>query len=390
MYFSGGRMPMKMKKKIVFLCLTAILIFVTGCNSISNVSVDKNIESTANEKSSSETNIEITDMAGRTVEVPKEIQTVYSTGQPGVVMLYTLCPDKLLGWCLAPAKEEQEYLAPEYLNLPVLGLMQGSNDTANKEEIMERAPDIILFMTNLKGDLVNDAIADANKLQDKMKIPVVVTDYALEKLPNTYQFLGSLLQEEKKANELGTYCKNVLNETKEISERIPEKEKITVYYAQGSKGLQTAPKGSNHSEVIDYVGGENIVTLEAQSEGRLTVNLEQLLQWNPKVIISSYSADHIGQNENGTDVSKIITNSAPTWKLIDAVKENRVYSTPCYPYNWLDMPPSVNRMIGILWLGNTLYPEYYSYDMEEKTKEFYQLFYHVELSEEQINYLLQN
>ena len=78
------------------------------------------------------------------------------------------------------------------------------------------------------------------------------------------------------------------------------------------------------------------------------------------------------------------------WELLDAVKKGRVYNTPCFPYNWLDMPPSVNRIIGIRWLGNLLYPEYFQYDIRAETKEFYSLFYQKELTKEELDSLLQN
>ena len=38
----------------------------------------------------------ITDMAGREVIIPKTIETLCATGQPGAVLLYTLCPEKLV------------------------------------------------------------------------------------------------------------------------------------------------------------------------------------------------------------------------------------------------------------------------------------------------------
>lgn len=40
---------------------------------------------------------EITDMAGRTVVVPDEIETVFSSSTVTAIFMYTLAPDKLLG-----------------------------------------------------------------------------------------------------------------------------------------------------------------------------------------------------------------------------------------------------------------------------------------------------
>lgn len=325
----------------------------------------------------------ITDMAGRRVEIPRKIEKVYSTGQPGVVALYTINPDLLLGWCLKLSQEEGEYIAAKYLGLPVLGLMQGSNDTASREEIMRRTPDLILMMTYLDESTVSDADA----LQKRMGIPVVLADYALSRIPDTYRFLGDVLSQKERTELLARYCKDVLAKAEEKAALIPEDRRLSVYYAQGPKGLQTAPRGSSHSEVIDLVGGKNIVTLAAESDGRLTVNMEQVLLWNPDVVIASYSMGHGGVKGDGS-IFDILSNGQESWNLVKAVQNKMVFSTPCYPYNWLDMPPGVNRVIGILWMGNLLYPDSFPLDIREETRAFYRLFYHKTLTDAQIDHLL--
>ena len=53
---------------------------------------------------------------------------------------------------------------------------------------------------------------------------------------------------------------------------------------------------------------------------------------------------------------------------------------PSEPYPFLDNPPATNRIIGIYWLGNLLYPDLYPVDIVEKTIEFYSLYYNNNLS----------
>jgi iron complex transport system substrate-binding protein len=323
-------------------------------------------------------------MAGRRTRIPADIQKVYSTGQPGCVMMYTLCPDKLLGWCIAPSEAEKAYLSPKYLSLPVLGLMQGSNNTASKEEIIGREPNIILLAT-----LIDEETAVlADEIQTVMNIPVVVLDYSLRSLKESYGFLGDILNERERAEVLGIYCAETVGMAETAAAAIPESERLSVYYAQGSKGLQTAPKGSSHSEVIDLVGGGNVVSLDAGADGRLSVNMEQLLLWDPDVIITSYSMNHEGMKVNGPSAADLIRDAGDAWRLIKAVREEAVFAVPCLPYNWLDMPPSANRIIGIKWLGNLLYPQYFQYDIREEAREFYRIFYNKNLTEDQMNMLL--
>lgn len=326
----------------------------------------------------------IVDMSGRTVKLPKEIKKVYSTGQPGVVMLYTLCPEKLLGWCLPVSQQEGEYLNPKYLSLPVLGLMQGSNSTANREEIMARHPDMILLMTGMN----EDAATTADEIQKTMGIPVVTADFSLKNIGETYRFLGKLLNENERAEVLADYCDKVYQSAEKTAAGIPEDEKVKVYYAQGGNGMQTAPSGSSHSEVLDLVGGINVVKLPADTDGRLTINLEQLMAYDPDIILFSYSMGHEGTDLYSDETTVALIAADSRWAMLRAVKNKMVFSTPCYPYNWVDMPPSANRILGIEWLGALLYPEYYKADIDQETKDFYQLFYQKELSEQQINQLL--
>ena len=54
----------------------------------------------------------------------------------------------------------------------------------------------------------------------------------------------------------------------------------------------------------------------------------------------------------------------------------------------MSSPPSVNRMIGIEWLGNLVYPDLYSSNIREEVKNFYQLFYHIDVTDEQLDTIL--
>ena len=78
------------------------------------------------------------------------------------------------------------------------------------------------------------------------------------------------------------------------------------------------------------------------------------------------------------------------WQPLRAIEEGDFYEIPSMPYNWLSNPPSLNMLLGIWWLGNLLYPQYYDYDMVEKTQEIFQLFWDYDLSEEEARQMLAN
>lgn len=353
-----------MKKRLCSLLLCGLLLLCTACES-----------KQTNKEDNSGTRT-ITDMAGRRVQVPTDIQKIYATGQPGVLMLYTTAPETLLGWCLALTEEEAQYIEPQYLGIPVLGLMQGSGNTVNREEILKRDPDLLLMVITMD----QSSIEDADSLQEQLGIPVVMCDIALDKLPDCYRLVGELTGETERGEELAAYCEETMKDAANIAASIPENQRKAVYYAQGISGLQTVAKGSPHSEVIDLVGAENVVNLPGDNDGQVNINMEQVLSYDPQIIIASYSMGHT--NQTGKEIFDVLSNGQQAWHAITAVRNGEVYSTPCLPYNFLDIPPSANRILGIFWLGNLLYPEYFVFDINEKLKDYYQLFYRTELSAE--------
>ncbi len=63
---------------------------------------------------------------------------------------------------------------------------------------------------------------------------------------------------------------------------------------------------------------------------------------------------------------------------------------PSVPFSWCGCSPAVNRILGIQWIANTLYPETYDIDMVEVTKKFYSLLYHANVTDEQAREILGN
>ena len=52
-------------------------------------------------------------------------------------------------------------------------------------------------------------------------------------------------------------------------------------------------------------------------------------------------------------------------------------------------PPSVNRLLGSLWAGHTLYPAVYPEDLRAEARDFYRRFYGIELDDGQFEPLSQ-
>ncbi len=319
--------------------------------------------------------VTIEDMAGRSVTVPTNIESVFGSNNNSTILLYTLAPYKMAGWNLSFSDAAKKYLNPDIVDLPVLGNLYGNGKKANAEEIIALAPDIILI-TDVK--IKDSTIEAADEMQDKLGIPVVVIGANLKNYDKAYEFLGSLLGEEEKAAQLSEYYRSAYNDALAVSETITEK--VSVYYAMLDDGLTTEFAGSPNAELIELVGGLNIAE-SAGGEVSGEVTLEQVLSWNPEVIL-------VGHKGAAMSAGYEVIKTDEIWADVLAVEAGNVISVPRFPFNWFDRPPSVNRILGIKWLAETLYPDLYDYDLNAEIKEFFSLFYGCELTDQDVENLL--
>jgi len=107
-----------------------------------------------------------------------------------------------------------------------------------------------------------------------------------------------------------------------------------------------------------------------------TVSMEQVLAWNPDVIVTIEPAF----------AASVRTDSV--WAPVKAVQTNRVHLSPRLPFGWVDFPPSVNRLIGLWWLAKALYPAQFPEDLRPLARDFYKQFYHLTPTEAQIDSVL--
>jgi iron complex transport system substrate-binding protein len=77
-------------------------------------------EAPATTEETAATTVQFTDSVGRTVELPKDITKIAVSGPLAQIVLFALCPDKLVGVASKWDAAAEQYLATEYYNLPEL------------------------------------------------------------------------------------------------------------------------------------------------------------------------------------------------------------------------------------------------------------------------------
>lgn len=317
---------------------------------------------------------QIIDMSGRTVTIPDVVSRVVAVSPPGTYLLYAIDPKILAGLNFPLWQSEKKYTVPEYQQLPVIGGMAGQGRTINREVLLEVRPD---FMVHWAWQ---DDASDRKFLDSMVSMPfpvVCVNLNSIEDYPAALHFIGDITGRKERAEELRRYALNTVNDAKDMAAKIPEEQKVRVYYAEGTDGLSTERAKSVHAELIPLAGGINVHQGEELDHyGMERISMEQLLLYDPEVILV----------KEPTFFATIFTD--PRWTNLRAVRDKRVYLIPCEPFNWFDRPPSFMRLLGIKWLLSLLHPDLYPVDMVAETHDFYKLFLGVDLSEIQTREVL--
>jgi iron complex transport system substrate-binding protein len=311
----------------------------------------------------------LNDAAGRAVPVPAKVSRVFPAGPPAAILLYTLAPDLLIGWPRANRPEECTYMLPDICTRPEVGRITGRGNTANLETVLALKPDLILDVGSTSATFVS--LAD--RVQEQTGISYALLDGRFAGIAGTYRKLGALIGRAEDAEKLARYTEDTLKTILGRVEPIGTSERPKVYYARGPRGLATGLGGSINVETIELIGRN--VAGETQG-GLANVSIEQILVWNPDVIVT------IDQEFAAT------VRSDPSWASVKAVRDNRVHLSPKMPFGWVDFPPSVNRLIGLWWLAKILYPERFPEDLRTLTQDFYSRFYHVTPTSDQIDHVL--
>lgn len=311
------------------------------------------------------------DMLGTKINIEK-VEKIHAATPILLYSLYAVDKDKIAGLNFPFNENEAKFIDKRIVDLPVLGGWFGQGRVPNSEMILQAKPDVILLSDSTKK-------MGEKKLKSSLgnvNVPLVyLKANTLEELVSSFYYIGKLVDKEKRAKELENYGNESLNLAKEIEKKVSKKPKV--YYAEGNNGLLTDCNTSIHSELINLASGDNVHKCQAtNSFGRQAVNFEQVLNYNPEIILV-YEKEFY----------KNIFNDKK-WQLIDAVKNKKVYFLPKGPFSWFDRPPSFMRLLGLRYIISILHPDLYEIDIYEESKKFYKLFLDLDLDNSQIDDIL--
>ncbi|MCL2504045.1 MAG: ABC transporter substrate-binding protein [Coriobacteriia bacterium] len=312
---------------------------------------------------------EVTDCIGRTVTVPKDPQRVVCLYASTAHMMALLGKERLIVGSPDGVRRDilMQHKYPGITSIAV-PYVEG----INIDELARIEADVALVRRNIAEDP-----ATAEKLE-KLGIPYVTVDYySIDELRTAISVVGAVFDEEEKAQAYLDFLDETLFMVKARTKDIPATEKKRVYHAI-NEATRTDAYGDLCWEITTDAGLINVSTEDGSTfsseDGYIT--LEQIYAWNPEHIVAN---DFNARRYMLTD-SK--------WSGLDAVANKRVYTLPVGVSRWCHKG-SMEPHMAALFLGRQFYPELFSdIDLAQYTKDYYQRFFDLDLSDEEISAVL--
>lgn len=363
---------MNKRRNFIFFSLVLTITILVGCGTQQSNSTNdsKTMESqTANDT----TERIITDVNGNNVTLPEKVDKVATSGALNQIVLMLGCADKIVGTAEVVQTGFFPTIYPRIKEVPAVYTGSGGG-TLNVESLLEQKPQVVFSASN---ESERDVIESAGIAMVGVKLVTV------EDIKNTILTMGKVLGEEseKKAEEFVKYYDDNINYVEEKTKDV-NKIKVFVASGDGAKGaVNTIPDKDINTSYIKAAGGVNIVSESipaTPSSGTASIDFEFLIKNQPDVIIANSKAtyDYIKDSSNGSQ-----------WQELDAVKNNKVYLNPKGVYLW--SVRSAEGALQPLWLGKILHPDLFKdIDMKEKVREFYKTNYYYDLSDDEIEGIL--
>lgn len=340
-----------MKKRTALLMLLVLLINLSACEGATNSRENtSSLPSDISSDAMAQMRI-VVDMAGRSVHVPKKVESaavIY--GVPINFLLALGVADRLIAvnatWSI------YDQVEPNLARTDTVG--QGAVDL---EKLAKLKPDVFIHRANEPK---------AVEAVEALGIPVIVVQpETTQQILDTLLVLGEVFDVEQRAAELVSYYDSKTQLARSIVANIPLEERKTVIM-MGSELGKVAGGDMLQSDMIETAGGINLAKDVRTQQTWPMVGAEAIFEWNPDFIFCTNS-----KSSNYTPEELL---ADPVWAELKAIKSDSILKMPSKVDSWEF--PGVVTCLGFLWMLHQMYPNYY--DEERFLMEvdaFYQMAY---------------
>ena len=358
------------KKIVLFLCTAMIAIVLFGCGS-NTPAPPAQSETPSNQAATRE----LTDMNGNKVEIPtpENIERVAVLTSPQVQIMYIIgMQDKL---CAMTASQYRytlfEKFYPRQADIPAPRRQAAD---INIEELIASDPQFCIG-SETDMDLVRQTTPFPTiDITSASGDPSLVFETRKEEIA----MYGEIFGAQDRARKYADYLDSVLARLKEATKSVQEKE-LSVYMGFNADHLTTYGGDTYMQYQIAAAGLTNaageIESAGGREGGLITVSPEQILSWNPDIIIiDSGSADELKADA--------------AWQTLNAVQNGRVYILPVGAFIW-NRPSPESAVLLPMWLGITAYPDLFTdTTAEDEVKKCWKEIFGFDLSDEDVDSIL--
>lgn len=346
------------KKNVVI--ITAIALVLVVC------AAGYSLYASAHQPVSGQKTKTIIDMEGRTVVIPSPVQKVVTIGSVPVQNSFIFAlgkADTIVNGLPAKFVQQGRWKYQHIFASHLEGQpeMQSASYEPNIEEIMKAAPDVVFTMDQATVDTL-----------DQSGLSVIYLSWVdAEEVKGLMTLMGEIYDRQDAARDYVQYFDDTIQRVNSKVGQIPENERPKVLYFQYT-GM-TVPHKIGDWWIMKG-GGRSVTDAPRQTES-LKIEPEQIVGWNPDIIIVSTPSE-IGAVYNDTRLS-----------TVNAIKNKRIYITPMGAHIWSHR--GIETPLTVLWAAKLFYPDRFTdLDLELETTEFYTRFFGHTLTSDQVKEIL--
>lgn len=307
---------------------------------------------------------DITDMTGRTVSIPDEIESVITIGAVPVLNSFIFATgsaerivNNLPPWARNSPRWAWQYVfAPSLADHPQI---EDAERTLNLETIITLAPDLAISFGQDVADLL-----EANG------IPTVIPRVQnADDVKATVALMGEVFGNDTVGAEYAAWFDTAMTEVEARLQGVEDRPTV----------LNINPVSMTQPHLIAEWwithGGGKSVTDDGRSLEVLPLSTEFVLASDPDIITVYDPAQIDALKED------------PNLSTLRAVREGRVFATPMGAHTWANR--TVEQPLTVLWAAAQFHPDLFpEEELVAKVRDFYMTFYKIDLPDDEIRLIL--
>lgn len=308
---------------------------------------------------------QLTDLAGRTVELPTEVRRVATLGPVPVINSFVFAIGKgdtlvngLPPFARSARWKYQSLIAPNLSRQPQA---QGFDNAPQLETLQRLAPDAVFAMD-----------ASTVRTVERTGLPVLFLAWRdAGDIGRIMQLMGEVFDRRERADAYTRYFDGVLERVRTAVAGVATEQRPKVLYFS----LKTLTQPHLIADWWIQAAGGISVTADGRRTESVRFTPEQVFAWDPDVLIVS-SPEELAQIRHDA-----------RFRRLRAVRERKIHAIPAGVHPWGHR--TAEQPLTVLWAAGLFHPSLFpGLNMTAEIKDFYRRFFDYPLSDRQAEEIL--